>query len=71
MSTMYVLAALCVLLAGVVAVLSVRNRRLEGENFELDAFLTEAYEQLDALQGDYNILESGYISMLEEKYDAH
>ena len=68
MSTMYVLAALCVLLAGVVAVLSVRNRRLEGENFELDAFLTEAYEQLDALQGDYNILESGYISMLEKKY---
>ena len=68
MSTMYVLAALCVLLAGVVAVLSVRNRRLKSENFELDAFLTEAYEQLDATRGDYNILESTYSSMLEKWY---
>ena len=71
MSTMYVLAALCVLLAGVVAVLSVCNHRLESENFELDAFLTEAYEQLDVIKGDYNILERGYVSLMEMKYDVH
>ena len=71
MSTMYILAALCVLLAGAVAVLSVHNHGLKGENFELDAFLTEAYEQLDDLQDAYNAVERDYISILEKRYKVH